>query len=175
MIRPLKRLAGRANSGTSKTSKPLADEKDTPAVEALKAFLSILNRGAMDELSQLFEQDADVVFVDAHMGVAEYAEEMVRACKAFPDLSFEWVSVEDLGQDKAILRGLRAQGTHQGPYGFGPYPTIEATQIKCKNDPEEVTLWINPATGKVRKALFVPKGELTGPPGFYTQIGGLIF
>jgi hypothetical protein len=29
--------------------------------------------------------------------------------------------------------------------------------------------------GKVAKITFVPSGELSGPPGFYTLIGGIIF
>lgn len=175
MISPLDSIPAPASaSGNSTTNSEVQSSYKPPAEVAIESFIGILNRGATEEMPRLFQANADVVFTDAHMTIEEYTEEMKRACQAFPDLSFTWQSVEAIGTDQAVVRGLRAQGTHKGPYGFGPYPTIEPTHIVCKNDPEEVTVWVSPH-GQIRKALFVPKGQLTGPPGFYTQIGGIIF
>ena len=167
MIGPLRR-------DSASSSKSVETQGTSDAVTALQTFIDILDRGAIEELTHLFEDSAEVIFEDAFMNISEYIEEMVRACRAFPDLKFKWKSVKAEGDNKAVIRGLQAQGTHQRPYGFGPYPPIEATQIKCTNDPEDVIVWMG-SKGKISKAQFIPKGELTGPPGFYTQIGGLIF
>ena len=67
-----------------------------------------------------------------------------------------------------------ASGTHTGaPYGFGPYPAIEATGRVVLNDPEEATITIDEKTGLITNMRFVAKGCRSGPPGFYEQIGGL--
>ena len=165
-----------SNSADSSFPAPTTSRR-TLAEAAVEGFIEALNRVDVPRMRQLFEVDAEVIFEDTFMSVAEYFEEMLRLYPAFPDLSFTWQSVQAMGDDddQAILKGLRAQGTHTRPYGFGPYPEIEATHVVCKNDPEDVIVWVNPTNGKIRKAVFVPKGELTGPPGFYTQIGGLIF
>lgn len=173
MDSPQRKLSDPLNFANKELAK-VGQSQETGAEAAVKAFIHVLGSGDMEGLPNLFEEHADIIFTEAYMNIREYTEEMVRACKAFPDLSFTWQSVEAIGNDKAILRGLRAKGTHMGPYGFGPYPEVEATQTVCRNDPEEITVWISP-NGKIRKALFVPKGPLTGPPGFYEQIGGLIF
>lgn len=160
---------------SSTASDVSAEATSTLAMQALEVFMDILNRKSYTELLLLCERAGDIWFEDATMGVQEYVEEMVRCSRVFPDLQFDYESIECNGQDQAIIKGLRVSGTHQGPYGFGPYPEIPATQIKCQNDPEDVFLWIDPADGKITKVKFIAKGKLTGPPGFYQQIGGVIF
>ena len=144
------------------------------AVEVLEAFFHASNRHDTNEMAQFFEERADVLFEETPMSVQEYIEECGRIFKAFPDLTFHWKSIESHGPDGAIMPGLYVLGTHKGPYAFGPYPEIAATNKVCRNDPEDFTIWLGP-TGKIRKAKIIPKGEMTGPAGLYTQIGGLVF
>lgn len=102
--------------------------------------------------------------------------EYLQVCKdvfaSFPDISFAWTETNTL-DDGTVSSKVAVSGTHTGaPFGFGPFPPIEATGIKCQNDPEYVEFITEGDKIKTMKVV-APKGSVkSGPPGFYVQIGG---
>ena len=54
----------------------------------------------------------------------------------------------------------------------GPFPPIEATGIKCQNDPEVVEFLVDGDKIKTVKVTGTEGSFKTGPHGFYHQIGG---
>ena len=92
---------------------------------------------------------------------------------SFPDLHFHWSESKEL-DDGTVTSKVYVTGTHTGsPFGFGPFPPIEATGIKCQNDPEDVQWIIEGDKIKETRVICGTKGSTkAGPPGFYVQIGG---
>lgn len=93
---------------------------------------------------------------------------------SFPDVRFVYDKIR-LGDEtnEVVIEGLRAQGTHTGaPYTFAPevFPAIPATGIHCVNDEEVIELKLK--SGKIESMQVISLGCMTGPPGFYEQIGG---
>lgn len=123
---------------------------------------------------QILHMHADIVFDEAPMRTFDFIEEVTQTWRGFPDLGVEWTSIVALDEHTVLVKNYRSRGTHTGAYAFGPYPEIPPTNKKVVNDPEDVILKMD-EQGRIIKAKFVARGELTGPPGFYKQIGGLIF
>ena len=85
--------------------------------------------------------------------------------QVFPDIKWTYNKLSDDG----IMDGpVTVTGTHTGgPFGIGPYPPIDTTGIKCTN----LETWkFTFENGKIKT--FEASGEMSGPPGFYLQIGG---
>lgn len=122
-----------------------------------------------------FAFKADVLFPGAKMLADEFFDETDGLVKAFPDFELS-IADEDITETKpgvVVVEKAVAQGTHTGsPYGFGPYPPIAATGIRCKNDPERLEFHFD-EEGKITKMVVTPSGMKTGPQGFYESIGGI--
>lgn len=115
-------------------------------------------------------ENVDLVFGEVKIPLKEMVEEMKNVTESFPDLSVRWNPCRETDDGKVITT-IVVSGTHTGkPYGFGPYPKIEATGIKCQNDSEEVTFTFG-ADDKISLIETKPLGKF-GPTGFYSQIGG---
>jgi hypothetical protein len=73
-----------------------------------------------------------------------------------------------------ILQGFRACGTHNGaPFGFGPFDPIPAEGMFVENDPEETYFYFQPNNhAQFCRAAWYTMGDMTGPSGLYTQLGG---
>lgn len=105
------------------------------------------------------------------MSWADYVQVVNHVVEAFPEIYFAWSDTVEL-RDDTVTSKVQVSGTHTGaPYSIGPFPPIEATGIKCQNDPEYVE--IDKEGGKLKRMKVIPtKGSAkTGPPGFYLQIG----
>merc|ERR550537_1176769 len=104
---------------------------------------------------------------------------MGNLIKSFPDLTFNFTNVTPA---KTAAGGFAADivvmGTHTGA-AFSPMPgklpAIETTGKVVKIGPETFTLYADGA-GKVIKTTIEPlhEGAPAGPPGFYTEIGGVL-
>jgi len=102
----------------------------------------------------------------------DYVKECKDVFASFPDIHCEWSERSELN-DGTVTSKVVVTGTHTGaPFGFGPFPPIEATGIKCQNDPECVE-WIVEGDKLKEMKVTSPEGSTkTGPSGLYVQIGG---
>lgn len=177
--------------------KETTSKEMTPNQVVVAEFVRLVN-SHQEDFSSIFDARADVLFKDAPMTLDGFLGEWAKIFRSFPDFYLRVEGGIDEQPDGTVIAVLNAGGTHTGtPYSFGPFPEIEATGIKVANDPEYVELGsviftrINSLRhrrplnrrvcftiedGKIKKfAVESVGGELTGPPGLYTQIGGLIF
>merc|ERR1719502_1989972 len=98
---------------------------------------------------------------------------------SFPDLTFNFnKATAKKNKDGSWAADIVVMGTHTGP-AFTPMagklPPVETTGKCVKIGPETFTLWTD-ADGKVCKTEITPlgAGHPHGPPGFYTEIGGVL-
>ena len=90
----------------------------------------------------------------------------------FPDFQFS-CDLMSYHSGVVVLQGFQAGGTHTGaPFACGPCEPIEATGKVIVNDPEEVYLFFRRGEEKISRIIVCAKGEMTGPAGIYTQLGG---
>ena len=165
-------FASRPISATKKPNKVASDGIDVVALA--HGFLDAMNRQDFAAFMEKIAKNCVIEFPDAAtMNFDEFRQEMENCFASFPDTRFSYSPAKVVQPGKmAIISKLSVSGTHTGkPYGFGPYPEIEAKGIKVQNDPERMTVTAN-ENGEISLVLFEPLGEMTGPPGFYTQIGG---
>ena len=98
---------------------------------------------------------------------------------SFPDLTFNFTKVPvKKTKDGGWAADIVVMGTHTGA-AFTPMPDklppIDKTGKCVKIGPETFTLYVDEA-GKVVKTTIEPlhAGAPAGPPGFYTEIGGVM-
>lgn len=98
---------------------------------------------------------------------------------SFPDLTFNFTKVKVAqAADGGWAADIIVMGTHTGA-AFTPMPDalppIETTSKQVKIGPETFTLYTD-AAGKVTKTTIRPlhAGAPAGPPGFYTEVGGVM-
>ena len=145
----------------------------------VEEFIRLCNAGDWQGSgATTFETDAELYFTDQHKNVdvripwRMWVEENYKVAASFPDFHFtchEWVTT-DCG---VIVVHAQASGTHTGaPYACGPCEPIDAAGSKVCNDPEEFCFFFREGQEKCCRMVVCAKGEMTGPPGLYTQIGG---
>jgi hypothetical protein len=144
------------------------------ATASAKAFIDIQNSGIFNKLPTITSPQCVFQFHEVELLVDTAVEELSNTRSSFPDFHLCYEKIIDISPTQAKIVNLQASGTHTGtPYGFGPYPEISATGIRCKNDFEDVTITVDAQTGMILSTKFVAKGPLTGPAGLYNQIGGM--
>jgi hypothetical protein len=144
------------------------------AVTGAKAFIDIQNKGIYNKLIDVASPRCLFQFESAEFLLDTWIEDAGKIGSSYPDFHLSYERIIDISPTQAMIVNLQASGTHTGtPYGFGPYPEIPATGLHCKNDFEDVTVTIDPVSGMIICMSFVAKGPMTGPPGFYDQIGGI--
>lgn len=117
-----------------------------------------------------FHEKAEIIFKDAPMNVEDFATEGRKMTDAFPDFQLILGPCKETEPGTVVI-DVRATGTHTGkPYGFGPFPPVDITGIKVVLDVERTTFTI--VDGKIMRLFVESMGEKTGPPGFYSSIGG---
>jgi len=97
---------------------------------------------------------------------------------SFPDLTFNFTNVTPKWDGRGFAADIVVMGTHTGkPFSPMPgvLPEIATTGKQVKIGPETFTLYVN-SDGKVNKTTIKPlhEGAPAGPPGFYTEIGGVL-
>jgi len=156
-------------------------------ISIVKDFFHRINKHEPSSAEELVTDDLQFHFydlsktLDCELPWEYWVEEHERINASFPDFRFQYeravpISVSNDDDDEeevvvVVLLGFRASGTHTGePYGLGPCEAIPATGKRVLNDPEEVYCFLR--GDKIARIVDYPRGEMTGPPGFYTQIGG---
>jgi len=144
--------------------------------EAVKVALQFLELVAEHKsIISLFHEKGECHFEEAKMLACHYDETCQTTYRSFPDLKLVTTEegLEEI-EPGIVVVIITAQGTHTGePYCFGPFPEVEAKGTSVRNDPERLKFHVE--DGRIRKLEVEPLGRNTGPPGFYTQVGGLIF
>ena len=126
-------------------------------------------------LKSIGTKDAKVFVKGKAMDWSEYCEAFQNVTASFPDIKFEYDPLVE--KDKNVfINKITVTGSHTGePYGFGDHPKIEPTTPpkQCVNDQETIEFTVE--KGKIKEMIIMsPEGATSGPPGFYTQIGGKI-
>ena len=97
---------------------------------------------------------------------------------SFPDLTFNFTKVTPKKtKSGGWAADIVVMGTHTGP-AFAPMPglpPVETTEKCVKIGPETFTVYLDDA-GAISKITIEPlhEGAPAGPPGFYTEIGGVM-
>lgn len=134
-------------------------------------LLGHMNNMDVEGIMALFHPDIDVRLKENPMRGEDVVAQWQALSASFTECDFRQTTPTKLTDPKTTEVNIRFSGTHTGaPFGFGPYPAIEAKGIKCVNDPE--TFVFHWEDEKVVRWDLIPKGEKTGPIGLYVQIGG---
>jgi len=171
------RSSGSKSSSKGQKESPPQEPKN---IEIAKAFIAAWNdlKNADDMVAALYASPTTKVYFedDFQLNALECSRGLERLYKSFPDMKFSYgsISVPRDNKNAVILDNVRCCGTHTGaPYSMVPglFPDIEATGTYCINDEERFILKLD-ENGKVRSMEVVALGSVTGPAGFYEQIGG---
>ena len=160
-------------SGSSSTS-----HKDSPGVSVVKEYLAKFNEHDVAAMRKLASDDYVVRFQDnTELMFENFAEEMQKMFDSFPDFNMSYCDqdFEEKSDSTVVVHKLLPSGHHTGaPYAFGPCDPIDPTGKFIRNDPETVHFHLREEGGSLRilKLSVVPHGEMTGPQGIYTQLGG---
>ena len=132
-------------------------------------------------MERLTDENCVFNFVDAEaeMRARDFHEAMEDTFASFPNIHFFWKYMRITGIDPKTQSTIVevgdyfGVGKHEGkPYAFGPYEAIPATGITIRDKKILFTFFVK--DGKIRKATVDAFGDIVGPPGFYTKIGGVI-
>ena len=108
---------------------------------------------------------------------AKAGEVIQGLVKSFPDFTFNSGKAPVYkAEDGSYYADIVVSGTHTGE-AYAPMPglaPVEKTDKKVDIGPEKFSLFLS-EEGKVVKITIEPKeGKPAGPPGFYTEIGGVL-
>lgn len=161
-----------ATVGASECSCCAHSEKIAVAEE----YFRQLNDHNIQGAEQLLTDDYIVYFrsSDYELAWEDLAQEGQKILDAFPDYRFTYCRIETemVGDEVVVVvHNVTSGGTHTAKaYGFGPYDPIEPQGAFVLNDPEETRFYFR--GNKIYKAEVTSKGQLNGPAGIYTQLGG---
>ena len=157
-----------------------AEEDMEPYLDLVQDLIKCTNERDLAGIGRLVTDDLYYRFFDGsgqlvmELSLEDVAPEFNNTYQSFPDFAMTIQEVvsnakNDAGTQVVAVRVV-ASGTHSGaPYSFAGCEPIPTSGKKLVNDPEEFHYHIK--EGKVFRIEIHPKGELTGPAGFYTQLG----
>jgi len=148
----------------------------TPLTTIVQEFIERINAQDRQAIRTMVTPDLKMCWEDQEMMFADYIEAVESVWKSFPDFHLSWQSIQESTDKKGkvvvTVKDCIPRGTHTGePFGFGPYEPIEAQGTKIENAAETITVHLTP-DGKICQWLVNVNGEMTGPAGMYTQLGG---
>jgi hypothetical protein len=138
----------------------------------------------VEKMAELTADNCCFTFIDSEteMPAREFYQAMKDIYASFPDLHFFWRSMKVQGTNSStsrnpgtvvVIKDYYGIGKHTGaPYFFGPYPPVETSYLTVQDAIIELTFTVR--DGKIANVTIYAFGEVVGPPGFYTKIGGLI-
>lgn len=167
-----------ARCPSSKSMKAVAQEissRDRNLAQT-ELFFKYYNEHAIDKVVRELVADTCPIFMKSEQTLTkeEFFGSVQDCIDSFPDLRFEVGRMEKQPDGSVICYDVMVIGTHSGkPFGFGPFEPIDVKNppVKIQNDPEDVQLFFD-ANNKMCKYVFLTMGDLSGPPGLYTQLGG---
>ena len=164
------------STATKSTQPSEAPSTELTKVQIAENFMEIAARHDSEELLAAFSSPRARIHLED--GFSMSADSFCGALKhmwdAFPDHKFRYETVftKD-GGNAVVIDGLVSSATHTGvPYTIGEkYPAIPAAGKYVIND-EERFLFTFAKNGKLASMSVISFGNVTGPAGFYEQIGG---
>ncbi|CAB9511355.1 expressed unknown protein [Seminavis robusta] len=166
-------------SYSGSTPPPKPDNPKAVAAKTMAAkFIEYLNARDPDALKEGVQDSCMVVFAEQELPFDAYVDEAIKIFKAFPDFHIECPGGLQVEYDSkqrlcCVARDCVASGTHDGaPYAFGPFEEVEITNKFIKNDPETYYFYVNDKGKICDFQIEAKEGDMTGPAGFYQQIGG---
>lgn len=161
------------NSGFSDAScESVAETK----IATAHSFFTLTVENEFQELEKICTTNCDVYITRTGtvFKLKDLILILIKKFQSFPDMDFTVFHSSYIKSQNKVQLEIQASGTHTGkPYGFDRFPEIPATGIKCQNDIETVTFSFN-QQNLISKVSVDCETDLTGPAGFYVQIGGLV-
>lgn len=144
-----------------------------PNLVAAKAFIQTWINHDMEAGRAFVANGYRIQFRDHEFEFEDFVREFNQIFEAMPDFEFKYkYMVYNFIDNTVILHHMESSGTHTAkPYAFGPCDAIEPKGTHVQNSPETMTLHFD-QDGKICKQVVQAHGEMTGPPGIYTQLGG---
>ena len=112
------------------------------------------------------------------------AKEIQRLFDSFPNFNITFDGIKQINETQVKVEKVQVTGTHTGkPFSFGPYEEIPTSNKHVILDQENLLITIaseddnNGVYGgdlKIIESSIRALGPMTGPPGFYMSIGGMI-
>lgn len=137
-------------------------------------WVDAFNKRDMKRVVRSCDRDAMCFFDGAESGMPldAFMEECGKIHIGFPDFVTTFDCIEEVQPNVVRVTNFKTQGTHTGPFEFGPFPAVPATGIVVDEDPCQLTIEIK--HGKMSKFVITMKqgGHLVGPPGYYIAVGG---
>lgn len=168
----------KCSAKSTETLKLTDQELQEKRIEAAKQFVARMNAHRITSIAELMTKDSYLHFLnqakelDAELSWDCWSQAMEQLNESFPDFNVQYQNIV-YKCGAVVMQGFRAGGTHTGkPFAFGPCEPIETTGIKVLNDPEEILFFFHEGQDKIARFIVAPRGEMTGPAGFYTQLGG---
>jgi len=161
-------------------NEPLPEEAP-PEIKMIRQYLYDKDSFNYEGMQKATDGRCTMFFIDSEFDFhpRDFLETLKSAKASFSNLHFFWKCMNisgvdaDTGCTVVTVTDYYGTGKHDGvPYGFGPYEEIPATGITVKIAPIKFEFFVK--DGKVMKMVIDADGEIVGPPGFYTQIGGVI-
>lgn len=143
--------------------------KDSENEDIVKKFIECINTQDVDGCIALLKDPQHWRFSgETNITIKHYGEMIQKIIRSFPDFSIKCSDVVEVGNGVVQVRQAVESGTHTGePFGFQCYQMLPATGLKCINDPEHLTFFIN--DGKIVQVHVLCTGAFCGPVGLYKQ------
>lgn len=125
-------------------------------------------------LERNMADDVEIVSGTDTIPKAGFVDAAASLSMAVHDWKFEILEPFVQKEDGTIVGKVRSVGTHTGlPFSFAGLPEVEAQTppVELANDPETLTFTFD-EFGKISKLVIFADGYLSGPAGFYKQMGG---
>eukprot|EP00934_Nitzschia_sp_Nitz4_P004659 Nitzschia sp. Nitz4//scaffold299_size22801//19256//19939//NITZ4_008539-RA/size22801-processed-gene-0.53-mRNA-1//-1//CDS//3329546354//4649//frame0 len=141
-------------------------------LNAAMDLFGAVNGHNIEKFLECTTPDFLIQFEDQEMSRDDFIEELQRVWASFPDFCLEGETFEVRADGLILARNFIPRGTHTGaPFAFGPYEPIPTSGKKVENAPENVCCKCR--EGKVcRYIVLYEEGDMSGPAGLYTQLGG---
>ena len=147
--------------------------REDERIAVVRAHLEAINNRDLKEAERYVTADFVTLFKEFEVEFRDYAVEVQNILDSFPDfkLTLTGDNPIKLREDGVVTAEIIPKGHHTGkPYSFGPCEPIDPKGTYVENAPE--TIYMHFRDGKICKQVVVAHGEMTGPPGIHTQLGG---
>lgn len=161
-------------------NEPIPDDARSE-IKLIRQFLYDKDARNFDGMEAVTDDSCTFYFIDADTDMLprHFYESVSGTFDSFPNLHFFWRYMKISGVDPETgctivkVKDYYGEGRHTGtPYTFEPFPDIPATGINVRDANIELQFLVK--NDKVAKMIIDADGQLVGPPGFYTKIGGVI-
>lgn len=153
---------------------PVAAER-SPNEKTVALFFQLINRHRIQEIAtQCFAPNGTIAFQNMSTAIGEFCTEMESIVMSFPNFDISFTTIAEKSFGIVVVEDGVATGTHTGAaYGFGPFPPVAKSHRTVRNDPERYEFHLDENQRITHcRVCCRDEGALSGPAGFYEQVGG---